>query len=103
MAPMSVSCWRAWATFPSVRRHAKYLLRCCISSNRLLPWLIDKKVQSLGQMHPVQPGRLLQSIRLNHSSDRPADNSVNTAAASASSPDISVSFFSTVRRELRVS
>lgn len=42
-------------------------------------------------------------IRLNQSSDKEADSSARTAAASASSPDISVSFFSTASRELRVS
>lgn len=42
-------------------------------------------------------------IRLNQSSDKDADSSARTAAASARSPDISVSFFSTASRELRVS
>ena len=45
----------------------------------------------------------VQRIRLNHSTDRPADSSARIDAASASRPEISVSFFSTVRRELRVS
>ena len=51
----------------------------------------------------VMPAWLLQRIRLNHSSDKPADSRASTEAASASKPEISVSFFSTVRRELKVS
>ena len=42
-------------------------------------------------------------IRLNHNSDNPAEVIASTAAASASRPEISVSFFSTVRRELSFS
>ena len=44
-----------------------------------------------------------QRIRLNQSSDRPADSSASAAAASANSAETSVSFFSTVSRELSVS
>ena len=43
-----------------------------------------------------------QRIRLNQSSDSPADSSASTAAPSANSAEISVSFFSTVSRELSV-
>ena len=50
----------------------------------------------------VMPGQQRQRIRLNHSSDKPADSSASTDATSASKPEISVSFFSTVRRELKV-
>ena len=44
-----------------------------------------------------------QSIRLNHNSDSVAETSASAAATSASRPEISVSFFSTVRRELSFS
>ena len=59
----------------------------------------------LSEVNPrrsVMPGQQLQRIRLNHSSDKPADSSASTDATSASKPEISVSFFSTVRRELKV-
>lgn len=42
-------------------------------------------------------------IRLNQNSDNPADRKASSAAPSAKSADTSVSFFSTVRRELSVS
>ncbi len=42
-------------------------------------------------------------IRLNQSSDKLAETSASAAATSASKPDISVSFFSTVSLELSVS
>jgi len=42
-------------------------------------------------------------IRLNQSSDRPADAIARTAATSANRPEISVSFFSRVSRELSFS
>ena len=44
-----------------------------------------------------------QRIRLNQSSESPADSSASAAAAIAHSAEISVSFFSTVSRELSVS
>ena len=40
------------------------------------------------------------STLLNQNSDKPADNRTSTAAASASRPETSVSFFSTVSRVL---
>jgi len=88
--------------FPQ-REAPREVLAALLHSFKPVSPVAEKKVQSLGQMQPVRPGRLPQRIRLNQSSDKLADNSVNTAAASASNPDISVSFFSTVRRELRVS
>lgn len=44
-----------------------------------------------------------QAIRLNHKIDSPAEAITSRAAARASRPEISVSFFSSVRRALRVS
>ncbi len=48
---------------------------------------------------PITPYK----IRLNQASDNPAESNANAAASSARRPDISVSFFSTASRELRVS
>ena len=42
-------------------------------------------------------------IRLNHSSDKTAETSPSAAATRANNAEISVSFFSTVSRELSVS
>ena len=42
-------------------------------------------------------------IRLNHNTDSAAAVMANAAASKASKPEISVSFFSTVSRELKVS
>ena len=42
-------------------------------------------------------------IRLNHSNDKAAETSPSAAATRASNAEISVSFFSTVSRELSVS
>jgi nucleotide-binding universal stress UspA family protein len=44
-----------------------------------------------------------QAIRLNHKIDSPAEAITSRAAAKASRPEISVSFFSSVRRVLRQS
>ena len=48
------------------------------------------------------PCRAFYKMRLNQSSESPADNNASTAAPSANKAEISVSFFSTVRRELSV-
>ena len=48
-------------------------------------------------------GLVAYMIRLNHNTDSAAAEIANTAAIKASKPEISVSFFSTVSRELSVS
>ena len=55
------------------------------------------------RMLPRQSCKRVQRIRLNQSSESPADSSASNAAPMANSAEISVSFFSTVRRELNVS
>ena len=63
-----------------------------------------------GHRRAAQTGRPLRrtprsknyKIRLNQSSDSPADSSISAAAPSAKRAEISVSFFSTVSRELSV-
>jgi hypothetical protein len=68
-------------------------------------FLLSFFASSANPLRPLRTGVRFPGyrIRLNHSSDRLADSKASAAAAMARRAEISVSFFSTVRRELSVS
>jgi hypothetical protein len=93
--------------------------RLGISPRRLCHWVrLAKEQQGVGSEEVFRirsaaagpernlarwPPGPLYKIRLNHSNDKVAESKASAAAAKARSPEISVSFFSTASRELRVS
>jgi len=65
--------------------------------------LVSPPVRGWASRHAVRLALgASHKMRLNQSSDSPADSSASAAAANANSADTSVSFFSTVSLELSV-